>query len=76
MQPAPLSPGQAAALRRARELVGELAALTAAVRAHLGETDAPAERESGLLEGEFRSAFAEAISPRRRHPGLANLLGG
>jgi hypothetical protein len=76
MRPAPLSPAQAAALRRAGELVAELAALTAAVRAHLGaDESAPAERESRLGKSELRAAFAAAASAPSRRPHWADLLG-
>lgn len=74
MSTAPLSPAQAAALRRARELAGELTHLVAAVRAALSESSAPDPAETTLAPGEMRTAFAAAASGAGRRP--RELFGG
>jgi hypothetical protein len=72
MSTAPLSPAQAAALRRARELAGELAHLVAAVRAALAAEPDPAEPT--LAPGDMRAALAAAASSPGRRP--RELFGG
>jgi hypothetical protein len=54
MRPAPLSPAQAAALRRARELAAELTELTASIRAVLR-----AEGTAAPLPARFEPPVAE-----------------
>ena len=74
MSSAMLTPAQAAALRRARELAAELTHLTAAVRAALREEPA-AIAEPGLEPGELRAAFTAARGEKaRRRP--RELFGG
>ena len=73
MTTAPLSPAQAAALRRARELAGELTHLVAEVRAALAES-APAPAQDTLAPGEMRAALAAAASGAGRRP--RELFGG
>ena len=75
---APLTPAQAGALRRARELAVELAGLSAAVRAHLAELEADEEDgdpATGLEDGELRAAFGAARgSEAPRRPRWAQTL--
>lgn len=73
MSPAPLTPAQAAALRRARELAGELTRLVASVRAALAESE-PDPSAPKLAPGEMRAAFATAAAGGGRRP--RDLFGG
>jgi hypothetical protein len=67
MDPPPLSPPQAAALARARELTGELIELVARLREE-------AEPVDTLEVGDLRSAFSAAVSAQRRRPRWADEL--
>ena len=69
MSASTLTPAQAAALRRARELAAELAGLAASVRAALREEASAAPAEPALEPGELRAAFSAARGAKgRRRP--------
>jgi hypothetical protein len=86
--PPPLPAAQAAALRRASELVVELNAVVASVRAHLNELEAaraapapappavPPTEDTALAPGELRAAFGAArdATPARARPRWAETL--
>ncbi|MDX6650796.1 MAG: hypothetical protein QOJ97_2747 [Solirubrobacteraceae bacterium] len=71
MRTAPLSPAQAAALRRARELVAELTELTASIRSALRDEVSAGPRAEA---GRFAPPVAEASSsaPALLEPPLAD----
>jgi hypothetical protein len=80
-----IPPAQAAALRRASELVVELNAVVASVRAHLAELEAaratpaalPPTEDTALAPGELRAAFGaarDANAARSRPRWAATLL--
>jgi hypothetical protein len=79
-----IPPAQAAALRRASELVVELSAVVASVRAHLHELEAaraappalPPTEDTALAPGELHAAFGAArdAKPARPRPRWAETL--
>jgi predicted PhzF superfamily epimerase YddE/YHI9 len=79
-----IPPAQAAALRRASELVVELNAVVASVRAHLNALEAahvappalPPTEDTALAPGELRAAFGAArdATPARSRPRWAETL--